>query len=50
MMDSVDWQHLPDNGGTNQDEALMTDIAMLSRMANYVEAQISRRVRPYGNR
>ena len=41
MMDSTDWQHLPDGGGYfNQDEALITDIAMLSRMANYVEAQI----------
>jgi len=41
LMDSADWQHLPDGGGWfNQDELLMTDIATLTRMASYVEAQI----------
>jgi len=41
LMDATEWQHLPDSGGfMAQDEALMEDIALLSRMAGFVREQL----------
>lgn len=41
LMDSTEWKHLPDPGGLlDQDETLMADVALLSRMSALVYAQL----------